>query len=111
MLVYMPAHRALPPRFPLTGPVVTVSPPVRHPWVNEQVNLDLVKYLRCIDHHCVFMSLFSDDSRWQPFSKECKSEYRKAHIYIDVLFMYIQATLSLLAVQCPLKSWQIYSTG
>lgn len=29
--------RTLPARFPLCGPVVRVSPPIRHPWVNTQV--------------------------------------------------------------------------
>ena len=29
--------RTLPARFPLCGPVVRVSPPIRHPWVNAQV--------------------------------------------------------------------------
>lgn len=30
----------LPPRFPLVSPEVTVSPPIQHPWVNDQMVVD-----------------------------------------------------------------------
>ena len=39
--VHIRSFSTLPPRFPLAGPVVTVFPPVRHTWVNDQVGKQL----------------------------------------------------------------------
>ena len=88
VMLFYHLTRTLPARFPLCGPVVRVSPPIRHPWVNAQVcreiKIPCKRFLNLVlDHTKLIYFLHQCLLHWNPLPELSLSPSKPWHTFFN----------------------------